>query len=50
VRDARERPREGVCVEKGFPRRFHCTHSAGSVDGTGTCMVIRLLSGLTGPG
>jgi hypothetical protein len=50
VRDARQRPRERVCVEEGLAGCLDRAHSAGRIDGTGTCMVIRLLSDLTGPG
>ena len=56
VRDARERPRERVTVEEVLPGRLpraaldRGAHSAAGVDGTGACVVIRLLSGLAGPG
>ena len=50
VSDARERSRERAGVEEDLPERLHCAHRAARVAGRGTCVVIRLLSGLTGPG
>ena len=50
VSDARERSRERAGVEEDLPGRLHCAHRAARVAGLGTCVVIRLLSGLTGPG
>ena len=50
VRDARERPRERVGVEEDLPRSLHRTHGTTGIGGTRACVVIRLLSGLTGPG
>ena len=51
VRDPRERPPEGLVVEEDGSRR-DLGHAQGAQGPTGmrACSVIRLLSGLTGPG
>ena len=50
VRDPRERPRERVGVEEELPGCLDRAHGAAGVDGPGTCVIVSLLSGLTGPG
>jgi hypothetical protein len=50
VSDARQRPRERVGIEEDLPRSLHRAHGAGEIGRDGTCVVIRLLSGLAGPG
>jgi hypothetical protein len=50
VGDARKRPRDRVGIEEDLPRGLHRAHSAAEIGDVGTCVVIRLLSGLAGPG
>ena len=50
VRDPRERPRERVGIEENLSGCLHRAHSAAGIDGAGACVIIRLLSGLAGPG
>ena len=50
VGNARQRPRDRVGIEEDLPRSLHRAHSAAEIGDVGTCVNIRLLSGLAGPG